>query len=123
MKINTLKFGRYESILYFCKSKPITNQREMAHFYIYKCKKCGYEVKTEPQGFYGLMSGQYYNFKCMGCKNIVSLSTSDLESMGYLPSCPKCHDSEHLSTWNPVDGKCPRCNREMERSDIRILAD
>lgn len=55
----------------------------MATFYRYRCKGCGYEVNTEPSGFYALFSGQYYNFKCSICKDIVSLSASDLYEMEY----------------------------------------
>ena len=95
----------------------------MADMHIYKCKKCGYEVHTEPQGFYGLFSGQYYNFKCKKCKNIVKLSADDLESMSYFPRCPKCGDDRNLSTWNPIDGKCPKCGVKMLDTGVRYCAD
>ena len=57
----------------------------MAQLRIYKCEKCGYTVRTEPQGFYGLMSGMYYNFKCSNCKRIIKLG---LSGKGILPNCP-----------------------------------
>ena len=63
----------------------------MATFHTYRCKGCGFEVKTDPRGFYALMSGQYYNFKCTRCKEIVSLSANDLAIMGYSPKCPICN--------------------------------
>lgn len=85
----------------------------MAEWHVYRCRKCGYEVHTEPQGFYALFSGQYYNFKCKKCKNIVSISSSELERMSYRPQCPECGDTKHLSTWNPIDGKCPKCGVKM----------
>ena len=86
----------------------------MARWITYKCKKCGYAVKTEPQGFYGLMSGMYYNFKCNNCKRIVEITPGGLAEMGYLPECPNCHKTHCLSTWNPIEGKCPECDGEME---------
>jgi DNA-directed RNA polymerase subunit RPC12/RpoP len=96
----------------------------MATFSLYKCPKCGYEVHTEPHGYYALMSGQYYNFKCGGCKNIVSISAQELAEMDYNPRCPQCNDGDHLSTWNPIDGKCPRCNVKMKRvQGVKIFAD
>lgn len=97
----------------------------MATLQTYRCKKCGYEVLTEPQGFYALMSGQFYNFKCKNCKEIVSLSADDLAQMRYNPTCPNCGNDEHLSTWNPIEGKCPKCNGKMEhpKDSIMIMAD
>ena len=32
---------------------------------IYKCKKCGYTLRSTPQGFFKLSSEVYYNFKCV----------------------------------------------------------
>ena len=97
----------------------------MASWLTYKCKKCGYSVHTEPQGFYGLMSGMYYNFKCKNCKKIVALSADDIKTMGYQPRCPECGKEDCLSTWNPIEGHCPKCNGEMEKdkSAHMILAD
>jgi len=95
----------------------------MANFHVYKCEKCGYEVNTEPQGFYGLFSGQYYNFKCMACKNIVSISADDLAKMSYFPQCPECNENDHLSTWNPIDGRCPKCGGKMKDTGMIMMAD
>ncbi len=95
----------------------------MATFQRYRCKGCGYEVRTEPRGFYALFSGQYYNFKCSKCKDIVSLSANDLYEMEYAPKCPICGNSNYLSTWNPIEGKCPMCNGEMEQIEGVIMAD
>ena len=72
----------------------------MATWQLYKCNKCGYEVRTEPQGFYALMSGQYYNFKCKKCKEIVSLSSKDIGEMGYFPKCPKCGEDDKSERYN-----------------------
>ena len=86
----------------------------MATFSVFKCKKCGYSVHTESQGHYALMSGEYYNFKCSKCKEIVSISADSLAAEGYDVHCPKCGNRDCLSTWNPLDGRCPKCNRKME---------
>lgn len=97
----------------------------MAEWLTYRCKKCGYSVQTEPNGHYALMSGEYYNFKCSKCKNIVYISADELARSQYDVHCPICGDTEHLSTWNPIEGKCPRCNRKMELDSSRgiMMAD
>ena len=95
----------------------------MADMHIYKCKKCGYEVKTEPNGHYSLMMDDFYNFKCSKCKNIVSISVYELYSSRRNVHCPTCRESGHLSTWNPIDCKCPKCNWKMTDTGIRIDAD
>ena len=94
----------------------------MARFFVYKCKECGHEVWAEPQGHYGLFSGEYYQFKCDKCKEIVSISAQDLAEKGYDPHCPECDaGNEHLFTWNPIEGRCPKCNGEMERKDDSVI--
>jgi len=97
----------------------------MAEFRTYKCKKCGSSVQTEPAGFYGLMSGMYYNFKCKKCKRLVTLSSKAIVEMGNQPRCPICEESQFFSTWNPIEGRCPKCDGEMEvdHSEGIIMAD
>lgn len=94
----------------------------MARWFTYKCKKCGYEVMTEPSGKYMLMSGEYQNYSCSNCREIVSLNISSvpLESK---PKCPKC-GSDSILKWNPVKCNCPKCNGKMQKvPDTVILAD
>ena len=94
----------------------------MARLFVFKCKDCGHEVWADPRGFHALMTGQYYQFKCDKCKEIVSISAQNLAEMGYNPHCPECNaDEEHLSTWNPVEGRCPKCNGEMELKDNSVI--
>lgn len=95
----------------------------MATLRTYRCKGCGYEVETEPAGHYSLVRGEHYNFSCKDCKEIVAISAHSLSQMNYSVHCPECH-GENLSTWNPVDGRCPKCGNRMEaQSDIIIMAD
>ena len=56
----------------------------MATLRTYRCE-CGYEVQTEPTGHYGLFAGEFYNFRCAKCKEIISISADDLASQRYLP--------------------------------------
>lgn len=92
----------------------------MATWRTYKCKGCGYEVNTEPQGHYGLMSGEYYNFSCPKCKEVVALSADELAKQRYQITCPKC-GGEELSTWNPIEGHCPKCGGAMEEVEGCII--
>ena len=88
----------------------------MANWLTYRCKKCGFTVQTEPQGFYALISGMYYNFKCSKCKRIVDIP---LVKDDNLPPCPYCGETNTLSTWNPIEGHCPNCGGEM-REDYLV---
>lgn len=81
----------------------------------YKCQECGFTLRSEPQGFFKLASGVYFNFKCKNCNNIVSISSDDIHKMYYFPHCPVCEEPHDLSFWNPVEGKCPKCDGVMEK--------
>ena len=85
----------------------------MAQMMIYKCKKCGFRIQAEPWGHYGIMEGMYYTFKCRNCKSIVSIPPGGLVEMGKRLKCPKCNDTDCLSTWNATEGHCPKCNSQM----------
>ena len=80
----------------------------------YKCKKCGYTVRSNPQGFFKLPSGVYYNFKCEKCKNIISVCSKDISDMSFVQKCPVCEESNCFSFWNPIEGHCPKCDGMME---------
>ena len=95
----------------------------MATLRRYKCDKCGYTVMKDIKGHYSLMSGEYYNFSCQKCKQIVSISARELNDMGYFPRCPRCESKETLYTWNPRDGRCPKCKGEMKPMPGEIEAD
>ena len=36
--------------------------------------------------------------------------------------CPEC-GSEHLQKWNPKTGKCPKCGRDLEKTDVVLMVD
>ena len=87
----------------------------MAKLKTYKCKKCGYSIESTPHGHYTLMRGEIYNFKCGNCKEIICVSHIEIANEPYGgPYCPKCKQQENLSTWNPIEGCCPKCGGEME---------
>ena len=95
----------------------------MATLRTYRCKSCGYEVQAEPEGHFALMSGEYYMFSCKDCKEIVEISAHSLSQMNYAVHCPECH-GENLSTWNPIEGHCPKCGGPLEEDpDEIIMAD
>ena len=80
----------------------------------YKCDKCGYTLRSAPQGFFKLSSDVYYNFKCEKCSNIVSVCSKDISYMSYVQCCPLCEEYHCFSFWNPVEGCCPKCNGKMK---------
>ena len=84
----------------------------MKEIFTYLCEDCGYELKTSPYGHYAHRIGEFYNFKCHKCRKIISMSGHNISQFGWGICCPDCGDS-HLSTWNPIDGCCPRCNGVM----------
>ena len=86
----------------------------MATWRTYKCTKCGYEVNTEPSGEYALMSGEYCNYLCPDCSEIVSVGHGfNASPSEEKPKCPEC-GSEAITKWNPVHGKCPKCGGKMK---------
>jgi predicted RNA-binding Zn-ribbon protein involved in translation (DUF1610 family) len=78
----------------------------MAQLKTYRCR-CGFEAVTEPLGHYSLMSGEYYNFHCHKCRDVVAISAKEIAEAGYFLKCPDC-GGEELECWSP-NGKCPKC--------------
>lgn len=94
----------------------------MARWFTYRCLECGYEVQTDPHGKYMLMSGEYENYMCPQCKEIVSIKTYPV-STSNKATCPEC-GCNSLTKWNPVKCKCPKCKGKMVKdTNTMILAD
>ena len=53
------------------------------------------------------MSGEYYNFHCHKCREVVAISAKEISEGGYFLKCPDC-GGEELECWSP-NGKCPKC--------------
>lgn len=92
----------------------------MATYHKYICPDCGYEIWANPQGFDALRSGLLINFRCDNCEEIVSISPSEMED--FWIECPECGERV-TSTWNPIDGKCPKCNSELKDTEEIMMAD
>lgn len=80
----------------------------MAQLNTYICG-CGFEIETAPLGHYSLMSGEYYTFHCLKCKDIVAISANDIAKASYHLTCPDC-GSDQLECWS-IHSRCPKCNR------------
>lgn len=95
----------------------------MATFHHYICtnSKCKFEIYTEPYGHYGLMSGEYYEFRCPKCKEIIHFSAEQIAKKGYGMLCPTCRGE--LYSWNAMDCKCPKCNSALEDTGEIMMAD
>lgn len=89
----------------------------------YKCKQCGYSLLAHRQGHYSLMRGECYLFSCSECKEIVSLLDRDLAKESYFVRCPNCGSLKSLTSWNPIDGHCPKCNGKLEPTHLACMAD
>ncbi len=93
----------------------------MATLHIYCCPNCEHEVCVNPRGYDYLMRGPVIDFKCKHCKEIYSILAEDILHEWPL-KCPEC-GNEELSTWNPIDGTCPKCGTRMEDTGERLMAD
>ncbi|MCM1066876.1 MAG: hypothetical protein NC418_04785 [Muribaculaceae bacterium] len=87
----------------------------MAQLVLYRCKNCGYEVASEPYGHFATMQGEFYNFRCYSCREIVVFSALELAKANKdILKCPDCGGQE-LACWSPLNGKCPKCDGELEQ--------
>lgn len=95
----------------------------MAELHQYTCS-CGHEVWADKRGYFPLMSGMIVQFRCKKCKDIVDVRADQLNDGFPFVKCPECGDEHTLSTWNPVDGMCPKCGKEkMKDSGVVMMAD
>ncbi|MCM1518124.1 MAG: hypothetical protein NC117_05750 [Pseudoflavonifractor sp.] len=92
------------------------------HHYICTNSKCDFEIHTEPYGHYALMSGEYFEFRCPGCREILTFSAEEIARYSHnIVECPRC--AGNLYTWNATDGTCPKCNSPLQDTGIDLLAD
>lgn len=95
----------------------------MAELQQFKCP-CGHEVLSCSRGYYALMRGMVIQFRCTKCKDIVEVPVDELHQHFPFFRCPVCGNEHSLVTWNPVDGKCPKCGKhKMQKTDLVIMAD
>lgn len=95
----------------------------MAELQLYKCSKCGYEVEANQFGHDTFMDGECYDFWCHNCDEIVSISVVDMAKQGMNLKCPECDEIGMLSSWNPVEGHCPKCNSRLTATGEYVMAD
>lgn len=95
----------------------------MATFHHYICTnpQCDFDIHTEPYGHYALMSGEFYEFRCPKCKEILDFAANKIAKLGYGLNCPNC--SSDLYSWNATDCKCPKCNSVLEDTGEILMAD
>lgn len=93
----------------------------MAYLNGYKCEECGYEVFANPKGHGLLMLGEIFCFACKNCRHIVNVNVA-YDEMPKKFICPDC-GSENLEKWNPITGKCPKCNGVFRKTGTVLLED
>ena len=88
----------------------------MAEYRVYKCESCGYTVEANPKGHDRVMMGEIYSNMCQECHEVFSYMAPD-ETV-----CPEC-GSEKIVRWNPIKGKCPKCNHKMKETGEILRVD
>ena len=87
----------------------------------YKCEECGYEVVSSKYGHFLIKRhGECYLFRCTTCRQIVPIVASHSNDRLQMPYCPNCEvgNEEPLYTWNPIEGRCPKCEGKMKEQEI-----
>lgn len=87
----------------------------------YKCEECGYEVVSSKYGHFLIKEhGECYLFRCTTCRQIVPIVASHSNERLQMPYCPNCGvgNEEPLYTWNPIEGRCPKCEGKMKEQEI-----
>ena len=64
--------------------------------------------------------GECYLFRCTTCRQIVPIVASHSNDRLQMPYCPNCGvgNEEPLYTWNPIEGRCPKCVGKMKEQEI-----
>jgi len=95
--------------------------------YLFKCKKCGYQVMSSGGKDYGMLA-VVDTYVCKSCKEIVDVcigeygetykkgevqikkrSSFDLDFY----KCPECGSDNNLVRWNKIKRPCPKCDGQM----------
>ena len=94
----------------------------MATIYSYKCKKCGWSIKTSPLEKDYTMMGGFATFVCKECKEVFDCDFYNGHENDIDTKCPKC-GSEDTISWKP-NNKCPKCGGKMEKDkDFCLMVD
>ena len=91
--------------------------------YIFRCHKCGYEVKSFGKLDHGRMA-VVEPYICNDCNELTDVlvgefshkfANNDLPDDGNdYYSCSNCK-SENITIWNIKKKPCPKCNHKMKR--------
>lgn len=94
----------------------------MATLYLYKCKKCGWSIKSWSKAKDYTMCGGFVRFICKDCKELFDREFEYEHENDIDTRCPKC-GSENTTSWKPSD-RCPKCGGKMERDgDFCLMVD
>lgn len=93
----------------------------MATFFGYRCSnpECKFRIDTAPSGHDYLMMGEFFKFHCPNCKKIVTLFAEEMDKHSRNQCCKDCGGELH--PWNPVTGKCPKCQSALEEDKSVII--
>ena len=93
----------------------------MASYKEYKCKVCDYTVAANPKGKDMMMMGEFYNYLCPDCKEIVEVLYPYGEKLEKI-ACPEC-GSVKLEMWTPKTGQSPKCGGDMKATGVQMCVD
>ena len=91
---------------------------------IYKCKKCGWETNTSPEGVDIYMDGGgEAAYICPECKRVFHIGfSSDKHYIEHFSEvCPIC-GCKDVYAWKPED-YCPNCGGKLESVGFCCLTD
>ena len=93
----------------------------MATLHLYRCKKCGWVIKSPSKGTDLLMRGGIAYYLCKDCKHVFGRTFEYGHEDEMNTKCPKCNSS-NTTEWKPQDG-CPKCGGELKKQGLVCLMD